>query len=214
MIECVQKDPLRKAFKQRFKSDESFRKKVGYKPEKKSIEEYLKWYDEAAKAPGRNIKKKDLEACVTRCLWERGVYKSRGSKESEVETASGKVLKFKTEDLNPWDASHDAEDVAEDVTTINGFGEASLLICMKRRLLEKFNIYTYVSDIVLCLNPYMGLPEMTEIMEYPDQKEYKLGTEPTVYATAHIAYHGAINPTADPRNQSCVVSGESGAGKT
>ena len=125
--------------------------------------------------------------------------------ESEVETASGKVLKFKTEDLNPWDPSHDAEDVAEDVTTINGFGEASLLICMKRRLLEKFNIYTYVSDIVLCLNPYMGLPEMTEIREYPDQKEYNLGTEPTVYATAHIAYHGAMNPTADPRNQSRVV---------
>ena len=46
-------------------------------------------------------------------------------------------------------------------------------------------------------------------MEYPDQKEYKLGSEPTV-RPAHIAYHGAMDPTADPRNQSCVVS-ESGA---
>ena len=163
---------------------------------------------------GKHITKKDMDASVTEKLWARGVYKKRGEGSSEVETESGKVMTFKSDDLNPYDPSHDAPDVAEDVTTINGFGEASLLLCMKRRLIEKFNIYTYVSDIVLVLNPYMGLPDMIDILEYPNQKSYKLGSDPNVYASSHMAYWGAMDERRDPRNQSCVVSGESGAGKT
>ena len=97
---------------------------------------------------------------------------------------------------------------------MKGFGEAALLLVMRRRLIEKLSIYTYVGDIVLCLNPYMFLPEMVDIAEYPNQKNYKLGEEPNAYASAHFAYWGQLTPEGEERNQSCIVSGESGAGKT
>lgn len=58
---------------------------------------------------------------------------------------------------------------------IQAFGEAALLKTMRRRLVEKLSIYTYVGDIVMCLNPYMFLPEMVDIAEYPSQTVYKLG---------------------------------------
>ena len=117
----------------------------------------------------------------------------------------------------PYDDVHDGpvDDLPDDVVAIPAFGEASLLKFMRRRLVEKLSIYTYVGDIILCMNPYMGLPEMVDIAEYPNQKDYKLGEEPHAYASAYIAYWGQMDKNAQPyRNQSCIVSGESGAGKT
>eukprot|EP00941_MAST-03F_sp_MAST-3F-sp1_P002696 g2696.t1 len=105
---------------------------------------------------------------------------------------------------------------SQDCCRINGFGEAALLKVMRRHLIEKLSIYTYVGDILLCLNPYMYLPEMVDIAEYPNQKHYVLGGEPNSYASAHFAYHGQLSPSPGQshHNQSCIVSGESGAGKT
>ena len=153
VVKYVQKDPARSRFKKNFREQKAFREKVGYREDKHgSVDDYLKDYDKGAKAPGKNIKLKDMEDMVSSRLWARGTYVKRGEKTSEVKTESGKVETFKSStDICAWDPQHDAEEVAEDVTTINGFGEASLLLCMKRRLIEKFNIYTYVSDIVLVL---------------------------------------------------------------
>ena len=89
---------------------------------------------------------------------------------------------------------------------------------MKRRISEKYNIYTYVGDVVLCLNPYMYIPAMVNIAS--PAKQYKLGKDPSAYSAAHFAYMGVLYPddynppNAPSINQSCPVSGESGAGKT
>ena len=48
----------------------------------------------------------------------------------------------------------------DDITRINSFGAAALLAALRRRFVEDLNIYTYVGDIVICLNPYMRLPKM------------------------------------------------------
>ena len=85
---------------------------------------------------------------------------------------------------------------------------------MRKRHCDALNIYTYVADIVLCLNPYMYLPKMVDIKEYPEQVIYHPGTNPSSYASAHFAYYGTLDEKAEKRNNSCIVSGESGAGKT
>eukprot|EP00939_MAST-03C_sp_MAST-3C-sp1_P001014 g1014.t1 len=215
VVDFVQKDPWRPKFIQRFKTDEAFRKSVGYDSGTHgSVEKYIAKYKTGASAPGKNIKQKDLNDFVTSDLYLKGVYVNRA--EGKVKSlADGTVNVYKKSELKVWDKQHDAEEVAEDATLINGFSEASLLLLMKRRLIEKFNIYTYVGDIVLALNPYMNFPDMVNIAEYPNQKSYSLGEDPHAYATAHLAYHGQMDRNSSKKtNQSCIVSGESGSGKT
>lgn len=138
-----------------------------------------------------------------------------------VRTKSGKneVFHRKTETC-VYDMSHDEEIIPDDVVSIQGFGEAAMLKVMRRRISERFNIFTYVGNVVLCLNPYMYIPDMVRIAEPPHVKQYEYGKDPHVYATAHFAYWGLRDPDnfnalhAKSRNQSCPVSGESGAGKT
>eukprot|EP00939_MAST-03C_sp_MAST-3C-sp1_P002816 g2816.t1 len=218
VIQFVREDPIRVEFEKKFKVSEEFRKRVGYEPSASSIEDFLKEYRKAANAPGKNIKKKDLDEFVTESLWTKGTLLGlKPGGKILVRTTDGTEKLFSKKDTSPWDPQHDADVIAEDVAMIKGFGEASLLVCMRRRLTEIYNVYTYVSDILLCLNPYMQLPEMANIAEYPNQINYVLKTNPHIYGVAHMAYWGLLkNQTGDgkPDNRSCVVSGESGAGKT
>lgn len=116
----------------------------------------------------------------------------------------------------PYDASHDGpiEELPDDVCDMAGFGEAGLLTLLRRRLVEKLAIYTYVGDIVVSVNPHMRLLEMVAIAEYPRQKAYEAGKDASVYATAQFAYWRQRDAQNKPRNQSVIALGESGAGKT
>ncbi len=54
--------------------------------------------------------------------------------------------------IRPWDLTHDSGEVLDDVTRINAFSEAPLLAAIQRRFLD-LQIYTYVGDIVISVNP-------------------------------------------------------------
>ena len=97
---------------------------------------------------------------------------------AEYFAETGDEKTFANAHVCPYDDSHDAAEVPADVCAIAGFGEGSLLLTMKRRLVEKLSIYTYVGDIVMCLNPYMYLPEMVSIAEYPNQTVRRSGRRP------------------------------------
>eukprot|EP00941_MAST-03F_sp_MAST-3F-sp1_P005336 g5336.t1 len=212
-IDVVSNDPTRRAFVEKFKSNESFRKNT-LRWTKYPVEKYLKDYAEKANCPGPNIKSKEVTMCSNLYLLGREL--KRDGEKVTIKTEDGKTSVFKKEETCPWDKLHDGpvEELPCDVCALPAFGEAALLKTMRRRLTESLNIYTYVGDIVLCLNPYMYLPEMVDIAEYPNQKNYRVGEDPNSYATAHFAYWGALDSHADVQNQSCIVSGESGAGKT
>ena len=225
--EYIAKDETRVMFEKRLKEEESFRKMLGFT--KHTVEEYLHEWRERAKTGGQFVQPADHvnekgvhDGLMCTNLYELGTLVSLddGGK-CTVETIEGKKVQFdKKTETCIYDASHDGPVIPDDVVAVQGFGEASMLKCMRRRISEKFNIYTYVGDVVLVLNPYMYLPAMVNIAEPPAQKMYKLGSEPSVYATAHFAYYGLrdpdnYNPESNTSgNQSCPVSGESGAGKT
>jgi len=153
-------------------------------------------------------------------LFELGTVISENAKDETYRllTKDGKEMEFSKEDVCVYDASQDDDDPPDDVISVSGFGEASMLKVFRRRYLEKLNIFTYVGDVVVSVNPYMYLPEMARIPSVP--KKYEEGKDPSVFAVAHFAYWSIVEPHKynltgeNKRNQSCPVSGESGAGKT
>eukprot|EP00750_Incisomonas_marina_P029366 INCI7168.5.p1 GENE.INCI7168.5~~INCI7168.5.p1 ORF type:complete len:2647 (+),score=550.22 INCI7168.5:170-7942(+) len=154
---------------------------------------------------------------TTLSLWEVGLVHNHDEPSGKVtveviEAGSprkGKLLTLKEEDTNVYDRSH--EESCEDVALISEFSEAPLLENLRRRFLD-LKIYTYVSDIVIVLNPYFRIPAANFI---PDPlPEFIPSETPHVYAAAHFAYHEQCDVKAEPRSQSVIVSGESGAGKT
>ena len=212
-IDVVKSDPNREKFLERLKNDENFRTRE-LRWTKKPIEEYVKEYKDKAKCPGENIHSSDILMCSS--LYLRGTQIEKTEKKVKIETKTGNTEEFDVEHWCPYDESHDlaADEMPDDVCKIKAFGEAALLKCMRKRHCDALNIYTYVADIVLCLNPYMYLPKMVDIKEYPEQVMYHPGSNPSSYASAHFAYYGTLDEKAEKRNNSCIVSGESGAGKT
>ena len=215
--DVVSKDEARRKFKERLKKDTEFRE-TELRWTKKTVDEYLKDYDERGRVGGPNIHSAD--DTMISSLYLLGDLVKKEEKKVTVTVQEGSKKEFEACHVCPYDPSHDCEakDLVDDVCAIKAFGEAALLKVMRRRLVEKLSIYTYVGDIVLCMNPYMYLPKMVDIAEYPNHLQFKLGENPHSYASAHFAYWGALKPEMYPgqpeRNQSCVVSGESGAGKT
>jgi myosin heavy subunit len=88
--------------------------------------------------------------------------------------------------------------------------EASILHALRLRF-KQDQIYTVVGTILVSVNPFKLLPLYTgEVLEGYKQRGAR-DSAPHVYGTADNAYKAMV---ADGKNQSCIVSGESGAGKT
>ena len=104
--------------------------------------------------------------------------------EISVKTVDGRVKTFNRErDTCPWDAQHDSNSLPDDVTQVNGFGEGALLTVIRRRFLEDYKIYTYVSDILIVVNPYMFIAENVVIQE--PAKQYQVSHQ-SVFSVACI----------------------------
>eukprot|EP00939_MAST-03C_sp_MAST-3C-sp1_P003153 g3153.t1 len=224
----VNRDSTRKEFLKKIASDEDYRKNdIGIKDDD-HLKKFIKNYKARGKCPGKWIKergshnKKTGERKFQMCtMYRLGKVLDRQENVFTIQTDEGKKKTFKggkAKEALLYDKSHDgpADDLPDDIVDVRAFNEAALLKIMKRRFLEKLTIFTYVGDVILVLNPYMYLPKMIAVQN--PLKEFKLKEEPNVYASAHFAYWGQRNPDKYPsqrdRNQSCIVSGESGSGKT
>ncbi|XP_029450729.1 unconventional myosin-Ia isoform X2 [Rhinatrema bivittatum] len=100
-----------------------------------------------------------------------------------------------------------------------GVGDMVLLdplseVSMIKNLKERFNqdeIYTYIGNVVISINPYKPLPIYTpeRVEEYRNCNFYEL--KPHIYAIADEAYQSLRDRDKD---QCILITGESGAGKT
>ncbi|XP_040039858.2 unconventional myosin-VIIb isoform X1 [Gasterosteus aculeatus] len=98
----------------------------------------------------------------------------------------------------------------DDMIRLGDLNEAGLL----RNLLVRHKegiIYTYTGSILVAVNPYQLLPIYTveQVHMYTDRRLGEL--PPHVFAIADSCF---FNMRRNQRNQCCVISGESGAGKT
>ncbi|KAM6970400.1 unconventional myosin-VIIa [Aplochiton taeniatus] len=98
----------------------------------------------------------------------------------------------------------------EDMIRLGDLNEAGIL----RNLLIRYNehvIYTYTGSILVAVNPYQLLPIYTpdQIRLYTNKKIGEM--PPHIFAIADNCY---FNMQRTNKDQCCIISGESGAGKT
>lgn len=88
--------------------------------------------------------------------------------------------------------------------------ESSILQRLNTRF-DANSIYTYIGDVLLAINPFKAIGSYTEDMASLYTLDAKHCSRPHIYA---LALNALRSMRLDGKNQSCVVSGESGAGKT
>ncbi|XP_058637959.1 LOW QUALITY PROTEIN: unconventional myosin-XV [Onychostoma macrolepis] len=101
-------------------------------------------------------------------------------------------------------------DGAEDMTQMEEFTEAAVLINLKTRF-DQALVYTYIGSILVSVNPYQlfNIYGTDVVLQY---EGHGLGDNPPhLFAIANIAYTTMMDIK---RNQCIIISGESGSGKT
>uniref|UniRef100_A0A674IS82 Myosin VIIB n=1 Tax=Terrapene triunguis TaxID=2587831 RepID=A0A674IS82_9SAUR len=98
----------------------------------------------------------------------------------------------------------------EDMIRLGDLNEAGIVHNLLIRH-QEHKIYTYTGSILVAVNPYQVLPLYTveQIQLYSNKRIGEL--PPHVFAIADNCY---FNMKRNKRDQCCVISGESGAGKT
>ncbi|KAF1555767.1 Unconventional myosin-Ia, partial [Eudyptula minor] len=97
-----------------------------------------------------------------------------------------------------------------DLVLLDPLTEKSLLHTLQERF-HRSDIYTYIGNVVISVNPYRSLPIYTpeKVQEYHNCNFFAV--KPHIYAIADDAYRSLRD---QDRDQCILITGESGAGKT
>ncbi|XP_053907248.1 unconventional myosin-Ia isoform X2 [Cuculus canorus] len=97
-----------------------------------------------------------------------------------------------------------------DLVLLDPLTEESLLRTLQERF-HRSDIYTYIGNVVISVNPYRSLPIYTpeKVQEYHNCNFFAV--KPHIYAIADDAYRSLRDRD---RDQCILITGESGAGKT
>ncbi|XP_072004307.1 unconventional myosin-Vc isoform X1 [Engystomops pustulosus] len=98
-----------------------------------------------------------------------------------------------------------------DLTALSYLHEPAVLHNLKVRFMESKLIYTYSGIILVAINPYKELPIYGDAIIHAYSGQNMGDMDPHIFAVAEEAYKQMAR---NNRNQSIIVSGESGAGKT
>jgi myosin heavy subunit len=102
--------------------------------------------------------------------------------------------------------------VVDDMTSLPHLHEAGILHNLEERAkLQHQNPYTYVSNVLVAVNPLRKIPDL-QLESFRERS--LIACPPHPYGIAELAYKQLLMPSAEKRNQSIVISGESGSGKT
>jgi myosin-3 len=121
----------------------------------------------------------------------------------EVTTKHGKFKsKRKSRRHSPY--------TVDDLASLENFDEDSIVTQLFNRFMQG-QIYTYIGDILLAVNPFTNLGIYNEEWSKKYQNSLKNENPPHIFATADFTYQAMMH---NHTNQCIIISGESGSGKT
>ncbi|KAK1152599.1 unconventional myosin-Vb-like [Acipenser oxyrinchus oxyrinchus] len=98
-----------------------------------------------------------------------------------------------------------------DLTALSYLHEPAVLHNLRVRFLDYSSIYTYCGIILVAINPYEQLPIYGEDVIDAYSGQNMADMDPHIFSVAEEAYRQMAR---EEQNQSIIISGESGAGKT
>ncbi|KAI8996997.1 P-loop containing nucleoside triphosphate hydrolase protein, partial [Pilobolus umbonatus] len=138
----------------------------------------------------------------------RGHVTHEGTNTSEIEYEFGGTASVNNSAIMPMNPPK--FDMVDDMADLTHLNEPSVIHNLSVRY-KNNHIYTYSGLFLVAVNPYRSLPIYSEtyIQNYKGKRRGEL--PPHIYAVADQAYHDMLQ---DNENQSILITGESGAGKT
>eukprot|EP00756_Hemistasia_phaeocysticola_P012392 Hpha_TRINITY_DN15191_c4_g2::TRINITY_DN15191_c4_g2_i2::g.128365::m.128365/K10357/MYO5; myosin V len=149
--------------------------------------------------------------CHTKDSWQEGTV--QGTERNKVQVRDGRtgevVSVERTEVHARMEGAYDPR--VPDLFGMGDLHQSTLLFCLKERY-EKFNqMYTRMGEIVISINPFRPM-DYNHPSRMGPHVQGGTGEEPHCWEVAHKAFKNIV--VKDRGNQSILVSGESGAGKT
>ncbi|KAJ8389115.1 hypothetical protein AAFF_G00123210 [Aldrovandia affinis] len=138
----------------------------------------------------------------------KGKIKSHDNNSVTVETEDGRMVMVKPDDIRPMNPPK--FDKIEDMAMLTHLHEPAVLFNLKERY-AAWMIYTYSGLFCVTVNPYKWLPVYNPevVAGYRGKKRQEV--PPHIFSISDNAYQFMLT---DRENQSILITGESGAGKT
>ncbi|TFJ97332.1 Complement C1q subcomponent subunit A [Platysternon megacephalum] len=138
----------------------------------------------------------------------KGKIVSRDGEKVTVETENGKTVTVKESDVHQQNPPK--FDKIEDMAMLTFLHEPAVLYNLKERY-AAWMIYTYSGLFCVTVNPYKWLPVYNAEVVAAYRGKKRSEAPPHIFSISDSAYQ---NMLTDRENQSILITGESGAGKT
>uniref|UniRef100_A0A7N6AYT6 Myosin, heavy chain b n=1 Tax=Anabas testudineus TaxID=64144 RepID=A0A7N6AYT6_ANATE len=141
-------------------------------------------------------------------MYLKGKLIKREGGKATVETLCGKTLTVKEDEVFPMNPPK--FDKIEDMAMMTHLSEPSVLYNLKERY-AAWMIYTYSGLFCVTVNPYKWLPVYDAVVVAGYRGKKRVEAPPHIFSISDNAYQFMLQ---DRENQSILITGESGAGKT